>query len=163
MSDISYYLKQISIYLIFIVCQVKLSFLFEVNNIKPDLLLLFIILHNMKNELPLLGILTGFLAGFLVDLLMGDVIGISSLTYSIAGFTGALFGRENERMTKSLIFGISISITTFHFLLYYSVTLFGLSFITTLLHIILPSIFYTEIVQVIYIVLFPFKKKRKYI
>ena len=163
MSNISYYFKQISIYLIFIICQVKLSFLFEVNGIKPDLLLLFIILHNMKKEIPLLGVITGFFAGFLVDLLMGDVIGISSLTYSVAGFTGALFGRGNEKMTKSLIFGICISITAFHSLLYYSVTLFGLSFISTLLYIIFPSIFYTEIVQVIYIILFPFKKKRKYI
>jgi len=117
MSNIGYYIKQLFLYLFFIVCQVKLSFLFEINGIKPDLLLIFILLNNMRKELPVLGVVSGFLAGFLLDLMVGDVMGISSLTYAVAGFAGALFGRENEKMTKSIIFIICLSSAVFHFLL----------------------------------------------
>lgn len=163
MSNIGYYFKQISIYLFFIICQVKLSFLFEINGIRPDLLLIFVILNNMKKEIPVLGVISGFLAGFLLDLMVGDVMGISSLTYAVAGFAGALFGRENEKMTKSIIFVICLSAASFHFLLYYSVTLFQLSLFSVFFYTVLPSITYTSMVQAIFTALFPFKKKRKYL
>lgn len=153
-------LKEIFTYSILIIFQIKFSFLMELYGIKPNLIIIYLILNNLKKELPMQGIILGFSIGFLIDLISGNLLGVSSLTYSMVGFFSAIVGRETEKMTKTNIFVTALSLITFHSFIFYIFKLYDLSLLKIFLGYIFPSIAYTILIEVIYIYFFPFKKKR---
>jgi len=103
----------------------------------------------------------GFLAGLLLDLLVGDVIGLSSLVYTLAGFSAAVISREVGKLTKSLIFVIFLGIIFTVEMIYYNILFFGNNFFTTLIYTVIPLVIYNMLIEIFVTYIFPFNFKRK--
>jgi len=158
---ISSYLKTALILLVLIFFQVKLSFILEINGTIPDILLLYIIYNSLSKASPIYSMIIGFLAGLLLDLLVGDVIGLSSLVYTLAGFSAAVISREVGKLTKSLIFVIFLGIIFTVEMIYYNILFFGNNFFTTLIYTVIPLVIYNMLIEIFVTYIFPFNFKRK--
>lgn len=158
---ITKYIKTLLIILAIIFFQVKLSFVLEVNGIIPDILLLYVIYNSLTNANPIYSMIVGFFAGFFLDILVGDVIGLSSIVYVLAGFSAAIISREIPKLTKSLIFLIFLIIIFVTQMIYYNILFFGDNFFSILLFTILPIVLYNILIEIFVTFIFPFSFKRK--
>ncbi len=158
---IAKYIKTLVIILVIIFFQVKLSFVLEVNGIIPDILLLYIIYNSLTNSNPIYSMIVGFFAGFFLDILIGDVIGLSSIVYVLAGFSAAIISREIPKLTKSLIFLFFLIIIFVTQMIYYNILFFGDNFFSILLYTIFPVVFYNILIEIFITFIFPFSFKRK--
>ena len=155
------YLKIFLIYIGIIYFQVKLSFVLEVNGYIPDLLLLSIIYSGLINKNPMFSIISAFFTGLIIDMLIGDVIGLSSLVYVFAGFFASVISREVGKLTKSLIFLIFLVIIFIVEIIQYNILFFGDNFFKILIYTVLPLVLYNIIIQLFVTYIYPFSFKRK--
>lgn len=133
--------------IIFII--LKFSWLYSVYNVRPDILLVFLLRRSFSDPEPDKNVIWGFSAGLALDLVIGDVIGISSLSYSVACFFTSFYKRTQSYLPgykRTLVYFIVILFSSF---LISSVTLSGLGFFRNLLTVIFPSAAYTLILAVI--------------
>jgi len=158
---ISKYIKTFIIVLGIIFFQIKLSFAIEVNGIIPDILLLYIIYSSLTNSNPVYSMIVGFFAGFFLDILVGDVIGVSSIIYVLAGFSAAIVSREVPKLTKSLIFIVFLVIIFVTQTIYYNILFLGDNFFMILLYTILPVTLYNILIEIFITFIFPFSFKKK--
>ncbi len=86
-------------YLIFVyilvILQTQVFQLFSINGITPDILIIWIVYVSLKHG-QLYATIWGFMAGLMFDLIMGNFIGLSALTKTVAGFTAGYFYEENK-------------------------------------------------------------------
>jgi len=150
MKDPLEILKIAVLLIIVTVVQIKLSFLYSIYGIKPDLLLIILIRLSMKYPKPHISLTFGFFTGLVNDLLVGDVIGISSLSYSIACFFVSYFRRGKGFIPSEKLFLFYILPIVFSALLIYPVTLSGLDITYNLSRVILPSILYTSVISLFF-------------
>ncbi|MBU4486501.1 MAG: rod shape-determining protein MreD [Candidatus Delongbacteria bacterium] len=139
-----------AVFLLFIMLiGIKFSYLYSICGIKPDLLLVFLIRKSLNDTKPQEAVMWGFFTGLILDLIIGDVIGISSLTYSIVCFFVSFYKRSSAYIPsykRTLIYIISIS---FSALLIYPVTLSGMPLVNNFISILVPSAVYTMAIAVI--------------
>jgi len=136
---------------------------FAISRTVPDLLLIFLILRSLHLEKPGLAVSLAFSAGLALDWLSGGVLGLSSLILSIAAFTAALIGRENEKLTKTHLFILGVTVIPFSLLIKNGLSLNGLGWHQVVFSGFLPSLIYNLGVYLFIIYFFSFKKKRKMI
>jgi rod shape-determining protein MreD len=122
---------------------IKFSDLYAINGIKPDILLIFLLRNSLNTPDPKASVIWGFSFGLLNDLFIGDVIGISSISYSIVCFAVSYYRRKTAYMPsykRTLLYLFAI---VFSAILIYPAVLSGMPLIKNLLYVILPSAAYT--------------------
>jgi len=140
--EIKTYIQNIAIILVLIIIQVKFSDIYSINDIKPDLLLVFLLRLSIKYSSPTRSLIRGFLSGMVIDLLIGDIIGVSSLTYSIAGFFTSYYKRNKGYLAlsnKITLFSIMFVLSS---LIFYTLTLSHLPMLHNIFLVALPSAIY---------------------
>jgi len=163
MNNIQKIFKEVVVLALVIISQWLLVPVLAFNGARPDILLLYIIFKSLDLEKPGAAIILGFTAGLVFNWLSGSPVGLSSLILTIAAFTAALVGRENEKLTKTYLFIIGFLLISTSAFLYFSILLNGLGFKEIFTKHILPAIIYNLLLYLSIIFLFPFKKKRKQI
>ncbi|MBI5404502.1 MAG: rod shape-determining protein MreD [Ignavibacteriae bacterium] len=131
-------------------------------NITPDLVLIALV-YIAVSEGKIFGSVTGFIAGFTIDLVSGSFLGLTALAYSVTGFAAGGFRTEGDKYLTKLNFLIVIFLgSMISNFIYYLIYFQGLSlnFIEIFSKYILTTSTYTTLVSVIYII-FPRKKVLK--
>lgn len=131
-------------------------------NITPDLVLIALVYISVS-EGKIFGSIAGFIAGFAIDLVSGTFLGLTALSYSIAGFAAGAFLTEGDKYLSKINFLIVVfmgsMISNFIFYMIYFQGL-PLNFIEIFSKYVLTSSTYTTLVSVIYLI-FPRKKAVK--
>lgn len=158
------YVKYFVILFVLILVQKTLIWLISLStlNITPDLVLIAIVYISVS-EGKIFGSIAGFLAGFAIDLVSGTFLGLTALSYSIAGFAAGAFISDGDKYLTKINFLIvvflSSMISNFIFYLIYFQGL-SLNLIEIFSKYILTTSTYTTLVSIIYII-FPRKKALK--
>ncbi|MCB0723159.1 MAG: rod shape-determining protein MreD [Ignavibacteriae bacterium] len=152
------YIKYIVILVLLIFIQDQLIWLLSITKyqITPDIVIIMIAYIAAK-EGQMFGTITGFVAGMLLDILGGSFLGLSALSYSVAGFAGGyFFNPDNDKylIKYNFLWVVFVCAFTSNFI-YYNIFLQGalLSFFDILLKYILPSTTYTIIISLVYAVI----------
>lgn len=127
----------------------KFSGLYAVYGVKPDLLLIFLIRRSLNDPKPQVVVLWGFITGIVFDLIIGDVIGISALSYSIVCFFTAFYKRTTTYLPSYKRTLVYVFAVFFSSVLINSVTLSGLPFYRNLAAFIIPCSAYTLMIALI--------------
>jgi len=127
----------------------KFSNLYSVYSVKPDLLLIFLIRRSLNDPKPQVTVLWGFFTGIIFDLIIGDVIGISALSYSIVCFFTAFYKRTTTYLPSYKRALVYVFAVFFSAVLINSVTLSGLLFYRNLAAFIIPCSAYTLMIALI--------------
>jgi rod shape-determining protein MreD len=129
--------------------------------VKPDLVMVAVISYALLKG-PYIGTNLGLLAGFLMDLVSGNIIGGGVLTKMLAGFAAGMLEKtifkDNLLVPAITVFLGTIFFESLNLVIYLS---FGanLSFFNMLLHTILPMAFYNAILApVIYQLLYTMER-----
>jgi rod shape-determining protein MreD len=149
------YLKFALLVVFVIWISIKFSGIYSVYGIKPDILLIILIRHSLHDPRPQLSIAWGFFSGLARDIVIGDVVGISSLVYSIVCFSVSYFKRDSiftPSHKRTLVYVYSIVFSIF---LAYTVTHSGMPFFRNIAYIIIPSSIYTMAAALIFQTLKP--------
>lgn len=152
------YLKYIVILVLLIFIQDQLIWLLSITKyqITPDIVIIMIAYIAVK-EGQIFGTVTGFIAGLLLDILGGSFLGLSAMSYAIAGFAGGYFyNPESEKyLIKFNFLWVAVVCALTSNFIYFNIFLQGsfLPFTDILLKYILPSTTYTVIISVIYAVI----------
>jgi rod shape-determining protein MreD len=75
--------------------QAYLSGLLSIGNVPPDFLILGVVYIALK-EGQMYGTIAGFAVGLLIDLHMGELVGISALAKTLSGFAAGYFFDEQR-------------------------------------------------------------------
>lgn len=129
--------------LLILLAAIKFSDLYSIGGIAPDLLLIFLIRNSLNHPDPKAAVIWGFSFGLLNDLIIGDVIGISSLSYSVVCFAVSYYRRKTAYMPsykRTLLYLFSIVFSAF---VIYPAVLSGMPLLNNLLYVIMPSAAYT--------------------
>jgi len=137
---------------------------FQVAGVKPDLVLLIVIIYGLVKG-PKAGAIVGFFSGLLVDLTMGSFIGLNALVKMITGYMIG-FG-ETKVFKENLIIPILAVFTASlfnEFLLYLLHTAFGYQgdiFSVISRNIVPVAIYNTVLVPIIYAPFYRYLLKRE--
>lgn len=117
-------------------------------SIKPNLMIIVIASYGfMRGRKE--GMLLGFLAGLLIDLQFGSVIGFYALIYMLVGYINGLFQKMyfNEDIKLPLLL-ISVSEFIYGLIIYFLMFLMqgNFKFMFYLSHIIIPELIYTIVI-----------------
>jgi len=155
------FLKILSFGLLILFFEILISDLIIINNIRPDLLLIYILYTSLKYG-RLKGLLSGFILGILEDLITGSIyFGISALCKTISGF---LFGQLSNQFNKiNPIFyfsyiGFIIALNFFLYLFVLNQNLFNLNKM-----LFFNIYFYANIYTLIFLFVFNYIKPIKFI
>lgn len=153
-------MKRLIVYLLEIilcfVIQTSTFHYFELADVMPNLLLILVV-SNAYMRGRLTGLSIGFFSGLLIDLIFGDVIGLSALLYMVIGyfigFTNKIY--SNDDYTLPIVF-VAISDLVYGFFYYIVEFLLRgrLNFLFYFSRIILPEMIYTIAASVIFYKLF---------
>ncbi len=115
----------------------------------PNLFLIYVVCiscYSTKKE----GCILGFLAGIILDLIIGKAIGVNAVLMMILAFSVTSFFENVIRNNTFLITLLLVFVSTFFYeMLYYIVTFLGdLHLGTVLVKILLPESIYSLIVAV---------------
>lgn len=142
---------------------IQRTFIFYISlsdyNIAPDLVLIALAYIGAK-EGKIHGMLYGFFAGLLIDMLSGSFFGLSALSYTLAAFTAGFFMTENEKFIYKWYFMITVFTSSFianviYFGFYFQGT--PLNFTIVLLSYVMTSSTYTTLISFIFTII-PRKK-----
>ena len=140
--DIKTYIQNIAIIVLLIIVQVKFSYLYSMFDIKPDILLIFLIRQSIKHPSPTRSLIRGFFAGLVIDLLIGDVIGVSALTYSVVGFFTSYYKKNKGYLALSNKFTLFSIMLLGSSIIFYLLTLSHLPILKNIFFVALPSAIY---------------------
>jgi rod shape-determining protein MreD len=149
------YLKYALILLVLIVIQKTLIWVLAVTSyeVTPDIVLIGLVYVGIKRG-KIVGSISGFLSGLVLDLFSFSFIGLMALSKSVAGFVSGFFFGENktEKNLKTyafvlIVFFCSVINNTIYFMIYFQGT--NLVFWDVLLRYTLPTAVYTAIFSII--------------
>ncbi len=139
-------MKQLKILLlgfIFILLQITALNLLTIHGIKPDFVVLFVIVQSLRDG-PVAGVLWGFSLGLILDTITGGLTGLGALAYSLTGFICGKIGQGKTftpiRYLRSVGIGITIS---YAILTYFLQPWDQVSWLTLLVTNTIPGIMYT--------------------
>lgn len=97
------YLKYAVIFLVLIVLQVSFIWLIAIPpyNISPDLVIILVIYLGYTRG-HIAGMVAGFVSGLILDIVSGSFIGLSALSYTLAGFIAGFFSKQPEGGKKKM-------------------------------------------------------------
>ncbi|HXK49937.1 MAG TPA: rod shape-determining protein MreD [Clostridiales bacterium] len=141
--------------LLIIWISIRYSDLYSIFGIKPDILLVFLIRRALHDPRPQVSLSWGFSSGLITDVIAGDVIGISSLAYSLVCFFVSFYKRASvytPSYKRTLLYIYSVSFSSF---LFYAVTSSSTPFLKNLAFIIIPCAIYTMTAAIVFQTLKP--------
>jgi len=141
-----------------IVVQTTVIRYLSLEGIIPDLLLIMIVYISIT-EGQISGTLYGFGIGLLFDIITGGVIGISSLSKSIAGFISGYFFSENKielTLGSYRFLLILLFVSSIHNLIYFLIFVQGseISTLYAISNVGLTSALYTTTVSILMVLVF---------
>ena len=138
------------IFILGIILQSTLISLLSIEDIKPDLIIILLVIYGLQFG-QISTTIAGFGIGLFQDFLISGVIGISSLSKSIAGFIAGTIGKKKRKNSLQLFVLVLFCITLIHDVIFYTLYKFGtdMSLMKLLLRYSLPSTLYTVIVGTI--------------
>ncbi|MDP8240742.1 MAG: rod shape-determining protein MreD [Candidatus Hatepunaea meridiana] len=146
---------------IVLIAQIGLSPLLEISGVKPDLLMIFVMLLMVRNG-AYAGLIAGFMAGIAQDLISIGITGVLALAKStIAFWLGRLLGGQDTSLKPTgwfLLLSLASLVHNFFvslFLLQGS----DIGLFEYLIKNVIPSSLYTGIIGYIWILL-PFGRKK---
>ncbi len=134
---------------------IKFSSLYSVFGIKPDILLILLIRRSLYDPRPQVSLAWGFFSGLFKDMIVGDVLGVSSLAYSIICFSVSYFKRDSVYTPSYKRTVLYLTCILFSSLMIYSVTLSSAPILQNFAYVIIPSSAYTMAAAVIFQTLKP--------
>lgn len=117
-----------------------------IQGIAPDVLLIFLVYWTYRHG-RLNGVILGFMAGFIQDLIGAGLAGMYALSKSIACYTAGSLLRNRYELNP-LFLGIVLFLVTFiHHFVYRVVDCFNTSsgFFSSIFRYVIPASFYTTI------------------
>jgi rod shape-determining protein MreD len=141
------YVKYFLISLLFIIIQLELASLLSLEGITPDILTIWIVyIALQQGQIP--ATIWGFCIGLMFDFAVGNFIGLSALSKTIAGFAAGYFYGENKALLTlgSYRFVLVVLIASFiHNVVYFTVFTFGseVTILKAVFQIGLATTFYT--------------------
>lgn len=154
------YLKYSGILIGLIILQLGINWLLPVTSYKitPDVTLIGIVYISI-NKGKIVGSVSGFFSGLVLDLISFSFLGLSTLSKTSAGFFAGFFFRENKinKYLSTYIFVLIVLFTSlvnnfFYYVLYYQGS--SLQIIDIALRYILPTSIYTSFISVIPLMFF---------
>lgn len=146
----------ILLFLAALLLQLTVIPLFSINGVTPDIILILVIAVSLQKGRTW-GVVAGFLAGVLYDILGTGFVGVSSFANAVSAYVAGFFGGEQlERgflvVTLLLFFSLFV-----HDMLYFLILSIGSSvgFFQILLRQILPQTIYTSTFMIILHLLSP--------
>ena len=162
------YLKYAGIFILLIILQVTfIGYIFSIPNynITPDVVILFVIYLGYTRG-NIVGALSGFISGLVLDILSGSFIGLLALSYSVAGFIAGYFNIHlTEKSSKKssfigIIFMCTLIANTIFYIIYFQGS--SNSFFDILLKHVLTTTLYTSVFGLIFALLFNRFELKKY-
>jgi len=149
--------------LLVVVLQITLVNLITLFNVKPDLVIIFVVARALRDGATG-GVLWGFGLGLLLDALSGGLMGLGSLAYSLAGFISGRIGAD--RIPSQSHFFVSLllsSVLAFGLFLYFGQPWKETGILSPLLRQYLPGVFYTLFLGVLWVIspFTPFREGRR--
>ena len=138
------FLKYIFILIFTLILQVTIFSYYPVNGIKPDLLLVVVVISSLISGSSM-GIKTGFGAGTLQDVFLGGIFGKYTISKILIGSISGIFSgkiyKKNYIFPPLLIFGVTLIQENLIILLSKKI-LFNINYLETLGNIILFEAIY---------------------
>lgn len=156
---LSSYLKYAVVFAVMIVIQASFISLISISkyNITPDLVIILVIYLGYSRG-HIAGMAAGFIAGLTLDILSGSFIGLSALSYCIAGFIPGYFTRETSdvKPKKFSLIGIIFMCTLVAYTIFFMIYFQGSSipFGEVFLKYVITTTFYTSIFGFIFTLIF---------
>jgi rod shape-determining protein MreD len=145
-----------------LIIQLSLVPLISIQGVRPDLLLIFVIYWGSR-RISYQGVLLGFIAGFFQDITTGGVLGIYTLSKTIACIVAGLFPRSRHDVNL-LILTVTLFVTAIVQHLISGIFLYRGSeagWFVLLLRYGIPTAFYTAILGFIVYGFLYFRQQRR--
>lgn len=146
-------------FLVLIVLQVSFMWLLAISkyNITPDLVVIMVIyMGYTRGHIP--GMVSGFIAGLILDVLSGSFIGLSALSYSLAGFISGYFCKQTSEggSKKTSLIGIIFMCTLVAYSVFFIIYFQGSSvpLIEIFFKFVITTTFYTSVFGLIFSLIF---------
>lgn len=151
------------LFLLFFVLQLLFIPLLEIKGIKPDLLLVFVILVGLQRE-RFWGTLVGFFVGLLQDLFCTGFLGVFTIAKTISGFLVRAFSEKSVNNGVLNFGGIVFAIGIIHNFLVDWISAWGthVSILIMIFRFVIPEAFYTAVLAMIVYELLPKSAFRQY-
>ena len=157
------YITPIIIFFFVYLLQITVIPLIRLAGIIPDLILIILVYYSITRG-QLYGTILGAVYGLLVDLISGNLLGLSMLSKTVAGFSAGYFAGETKKETNINTYNFSLIVLLCSFIdtiIFSFFSTFDLQ--TNILSILfeqalLPSL-YTAVVSILFI-FYPFRKRR---
>ena len=157
------YITPIIIFFFVYLLQITVVPLIRLAGIIPDLILIILVYYSITRG-QLYGTILGAVYGLLVDLISGNLLGLSMLSKTVAGFSAGYFAGETKKETNINTYNFSLIVLLCSFIdtiIFSFFSTFDLQ--TNILSILfeqalLPSL-YTAVVSILFI-FYPFRKRR---
>jgi len=161
------YLKYIAVIVLLVAIQKTLIWLIAVSNynIAPDLVLLAVIYVGIARG-HIEGLILGFISGLMIDMLSGSFLGLSALSYTMAGFIAGYFCMKEREYSLSkyylvgIVFLCALISNSIYFLIFYQGS--PISVANIFLIYILSTTTYTTLVGSLAILFIKDSKKTAY-
>ncbi len=156
---ITSYLKYALAFVVLIVIQVSFMWLIAISkyNITPDIVIILVIYLGYARG-HIAGVVSGFIAGLILDMLSGSFIGLSALTYCLAGFISGYFNRQpgDESSKKVSVIGIIFMCTLVAYTIFFAIYFQGsaISFFEIFLKYVITTTIYTTVFGLIFSLVF---------
>ncbi len=150
---ISRIIKYILVSVILIILQTTVARYLSLEGITPDLLTIWVA-YIAVQEGQLAGTIAGFVIGLMFDLVVGNFIGLSAMSKTIAGFTGGFFCTENRNpltLSSYRFLIVVLVVSLVHNALYFVIFTQGsdIGLIRAVLELGMATTFYTTIVALV--------------
>ncbi|MFQ6114308.1 MAG: rod shape-determining protein MreD [bacterium] len=144
------------LFFVSLILQITIAPLFSIREITPDLILVMVIIIAIQKG-RVWGVVAGCLAGLIFDLFGAGLVGLSSLTKTVAGYTAGFLGSERIERRLSVVVGLLFLSILIHDLLYFSILSIGtaISIWKTFARYVLPTSFYTLIFALVIHLIWP--------
>lgn len=138
------------IYLIAFLIENNLINLISINNVTPDIVLIFLIFVSLK-ESQITATLVGFSAGLFQDLFTLSLLGLASLSKALACFVTSFFRRPKGGYSLVYLATIFFTVTIIHDRIYQFIFLLGTNqqFLRSFFYNTLPKAIYTTAIALI--------------
>ena len=138
------FIKYIIVYSILLFVEKNFLNLISINDVTPDIILIFIIIISLREE-RVRSTFIGFFAGLIQDAFTTVFFGLSALTKSIVGFWGNFFQQPKKKYTIVYYLMICLVLISVHEFIYQVIQKMGtnIKFFTLIFFYIIPKIIYT--------------------
>lgn len=157
------YITPIIIFFFVYLLQITVVPLIRLAGIIPDFILIILVYYSITRG-QLYGTILGAVYGLLVDLISGNLLGLSMLSKTVAGFSAGYFASETKKETNINTYNFSLIVLLCSFIdtvIFSFFSSFDLQ--TNILSILfeqalLPSL-YTAVLSILFI-FYPFRKRK---